>query len=122
MNVYEAMGEAKGLFGMLSADIRMADIEHVIEVFDTLDKVAEEYRRLCPPPEDWPKWATYCVIHANGLQYFMNGGEPKAKPGYNAWDFPPLANRSDFYREAELYDGIDWRACVWKNPNIGKGE
>lgn len=84
---------------------------------EVVRKVVDAYDALEPKPEDWPKWATYCVIHANGLQYFVNGGEPMVTHGYNAWDFPPLSNRSDFYREVDLPVGLDWRECKWKNPN-----
>lgn len=76
--------------------------------------VIEAYNALAPVPDDWPDWAHWCVVNANGLQYFCDGAEPRAEYGATGWTF--YGARAEFYRELTLPIGLDWRLCKQRRP------
>lgn len=68
---------------------------------------------LAPDWADAPDWAQWCVIHANGLQYWM-AGTPFVMPGETGWVSQNA--RHEFYRELSLPIGVDWHLCKWQRP------
>ena len=90
-----------------------ARAEH-IQALDSLMRLYAQYAALAPDWADAPEWAKWCVIHANGLQYWEPEREPFASCGAVGWVSQDA--RNEFYRELELPIGIDWRLCKWQRP------
>ena len=72
----------EGVSAMLFDDIKLVVSEvddswllESIDACERLDEMCRLYDELAPTPEMWagaPEWAQWCVIHANGLQYFFD--------------------------------------------------
>lgn len=91
----------------LIRDTLAADARSVIQA------TLAAYAQLAPDWTQAPEWAQWCVIHANGLQYWCDT-EPFVDHGFTGWNWRGLQN--DFYRELTLPLGIDWRLCKWQRP------
>lgn len=92
------------------------DCAGIMTAVDRLMELLAQFNALAPDWSEAPEWAQWCVIHANGLQYWFPESEPVALPGTVGWLSRDA--RSDFYRELKLPLGIDWRLCKWQRPEV----
>ena len=87
-----------------------------LEAVERLDALRKQYAALAPDWTQAPDWAQWCVIHANGLQYFCDEAEPFIQSHVIGWT--PKGMLQEFYRELILPLGIDWRLCKWQRPKV----
>lgn len=85
---------------------------NVMNSMQQVRELVDAYDELEPDWDYAPEWAQWCVVHANGLQYWMEY-EPNWQRGDTGWH---TSGKQENYDEVALPFGIDWRLCKWERP------